>query len=322
MSQDTVIGVDVCGQFLDFHVLPQGLAARCTNDPEGIGEVVRLSEELDVKLVAMEATGGLERALALECGLNQIPVLVINPRQIRDFARSTGRLAKTDALDALMIAQYAFTLRPEPRPLADADAEHLKALVARRRQLISMRAAETNRLKRALEAVHPRLRRHIEYLGEELEDLDREIEDLIKANKLWKGKVDLLSNVPGLGHASCMTLVSALPELGSLNRRQIAALVGMAPLNRDSGGLRGKRSIWGGRSHVRRVLYMATMSAKVHNPHIKAFYERLVGAGKPGKVALVACMRKLLTMINAMLRDGTLWDHPSHTDNHLPQHSC
>ena len=322
MSEDTFIGVDVCGQFLDVHVVPQGFAARYTNDPEGVAEVIRLSEKVDAKLVAMEATGGLERTLSLECGLNQIPRVVINPRQTRNFARSMGRLAKTDALDAEVIAMYASSHKPELRPLADAEAEHLKALVARRRQLVSMRAAEAHRLNRALEPVHPRIRRHIEHLEEELEDLDREIEGLIEGSRQWKGKLDILRGVPGLGPVSCITLVSALPELGSLNRRQIAALVGVAPINRDSGNLRGKRSIGGGRSHVRKVLYMAAMSAKVHNPHIRAFYQRLVGAGKPGKVALIACMRKLLTMINAMLRDGTLWNHPNHDGNPLPQHSC
>ena len=279
MSQDTVVGVDVCGQFLDLHVLPQGLAARYANDPDGVSEAVRFAGELGAKLVAMEATGGLERALALECGLHQIPAVVINPRQIRDFARSTGRLAKTDALDAQIIARFAFTIRPEPRALADTEAEHLKALVGRRRQLVAMRTAETNRLKRAFEPIHPRLRRHIQFLGEELEDLDREIDDLIEGSRLWKGKVELLSDVPGMGHVSSVTLVSALPELGSLNRRQIAALVGVAPLNRDSGTHRGRRSVSGGRAHVRRTLYMAAMSARVHNPLIRSFYERLLRVG-------------------------------------------
>ena len=313
----------MCGQYLDVHVLPQGIAARHTNDPDGIGEVVRLAGKLDAKLVAMEATGGFERALVLECGLHQMPAVVINPRQIRDFARSTGRLAKTDVLDAQIIARFAFTIRPELRPLADTETEHLKALVARRRQLIAMRSAETNRLKRAFGPIHPRLHRHIRFLREEIEDLDREIDDLIKGNELWNGKLELLNNVPGMGHVTSVTLVSALPELGSLNRREIAALVGVAPLNRDSGTNRGRRNISGGRAHVRKTLYMAAMSARVHNPLIRNFYERLVRAGKPGKVAMVACMRKLLTIANAMLRDGTSWSHLDHDANlRIPQHSC
>lgn len=323
MSQDTVVGVDVCGQYLDVHVLPQGLSARHSNDPDGIGEVVRLAGKLNAKLVAMEATGGIERALVLECGLHQIPAVVINPRQIRDFARSTGRLAKTDVLDAQIIARFAFAIRPELRPLADTETEHLKALVARRRQLIAMRTAETNRLKRAFEPIHPRLHRHIQFLGEELKDLDREIDDLIEGSERWNAKMELLRNVPGMGQVTSFTLVSALPELGSLNRRQIAALVGVAPLNSDSGTHRGRRRVSGGRAHVRRTLYMAAMSARVHNPPIKTFYERLVRAGKPGKVAMVACMRKLLTTVNAMLRDGTSWRDLNHDANlPIPQHSC
>ena len=213
------------------------------------------------------------------------------------------------------IARFAFTLRPDARPLPDPQAAHLKALLARRKQLIDMRTAESLRLKRTLDPLLPSLHKHIQFLSQELDDLDREIDDLINSNILWKDKLLLLRNVPGVGPVSSFTLVGALPELGSLNRRQIAALVGVAPLNRDSGRHRGRRSIWGGRANIRSALYMATMSARVHNPPIKAFYEQLVAAGKPGKVALVASMRKLLTILNAMIRDGYLLESPH---PHLP----
>ena len=317
------MGIDVGGQFLDLYVLPQNQAARLPNDPQGIRDILQLAKDLNVSLIVMEATGGLEMPLALECGLHQLPTAVMNPRQIRDFARSTGRLAKTDAIDAHIIARFAFTLRPDARPLPDPQAAHLKALLARRKQLIDMRTAESLRLKRALDPLLPSLHKHIQFLSQELDDLDRKIDDLIDSNILWKDKLLLLRNVPGVGPVSSFTLVGALPELGSLNRRQIAALLGVAPLNRDSGRHRGRRSIWGGRANIRSALYMATMSARVHNPPIKAFYEQLVAAGKPGKVALVASMRKLLTMLNAMIRDGASWNHSSRTSPiPLPQHSC
>ena len=308
------MGVDVSSGFLDLHVLPQDQAARHTNDAEGIGDVLQLAKDLNVTLIVMESTGGLERPLALECGIHQIPTAVMNPRQIRDFARSTGKLAKTDAIDAHVIARFAFALRPA-RPLPDPQAAHLKALLARRKQLIDMRASESLRIKRALEPLLPRLHKHIQFLSQELFDLDREIDDLINSNSLWKAKYHLLKDVPGIGSVSSFTLIGALPELGALNRRQIAALVGVAPLNRDSGVHRGRRTTWGGRANIRSALYMAAMSARKHNPPIKAFYEQLLAAGKPGKVALVACMRKLLTILNAMIRDLAPW-------NPLPQHSC
>ena len=323
MSTDVVMGVDVSGKFLDIHILPQSRAGRFANDPEGICEAIDVAKELDVGLIVMEATGGLEAALSVECGLHRIPVAVINPRQIRDFVRSIGRLAKTDALDAEVIARFAAAVKSEVRLLPDSELAQLKALVARRQQTIDMRTAESNGLKRALKAVHHRLERHIRYLTRELEDLDREIEDFIRESSSWAGKAEVLRDVPGIGAVSCMTLLGALPELGSLNRREIAALVGVAPLNWDSGAHRGNRRVWGGHANVRRALYMAAMSARVHNLLIRAFYERLVGSGKPAKVALVACMRKLLTMVNAMLRDGTSWNQLNHTSNlSLVQHSC
>ena len=308
MSSDTVMGIDVSGKFLDLHILPEGRSEKFPNTPWGISEVVGLAKGLEVRLLVMESTGGLETELALECGLNHVPVVVMNPRQIRDFARSIGRLAKTDAIDAEVIARFASVVKPEVRELPDHQERQLKALVARRQQLTEMRTAETNRLKRATKSVRGGLQRHIEYLTGELGEIDQEIGDIIAKSPIWREKAQRLKEVPGIGDVSCMTLLSALPELGSLDRRQIATLVGVAPLNRDSGAYRGSRRTWGGRSQVRRVLYMAAMSARIHNPVIKGFYERLVKAGKPGKLALVACMRKLLTILNAVLRDGAHWN--------------
>lgn len=309
MSQDTVMGIDVSSEFLDLHVLPQGRASRHSNDAEGIREVLQLAREFKVNLMVMEATGGLERPLALECGVYQIPTVVMNPRQIRDFARSTGKLAKTDAIDAHNIALFGFTLRPEVRALPDPEATHLKALLGRRKQLVDMKAAESLRLRRALGVLLPSLNKHIQHLSQELKELDTEIDDLINSNTLWKAKYALLKDVPGIGSVSSYILIGSLPELGSLNRREVAALVGVAPLNRDSGAHRGRRTAWGGRADIRNALYMAAMSARKHNPPIRAFYERLLAAGKPGKVALVACMRKLLTILNAMIRDNAPWNH-------------
>jgi transposase len=307
MSGHTVIGIDVSNKVLDLHVLPDNRAHRFAHDAAGIAAVVALAQAQQVALVVMEATGGLEVPLAVACGLAQVPTAVVNPRQIRDFARALGRLAKTDALDAHVIAQFAATVRPTPRPLPDAQAQELKALVTRRQQLLEMRAAETNRLKRALLPVQRRLERHIAFLTQEVADLDQTIGARLHASPLWREQEQLLKDVPGIGPVACMTLLSELAELGTLTRRQIATLVGVAPLNRDSGAYRGRRSIGGGRARVRQVLYMAALSAKVHNPVLRAFYQRLIDAGKPKKVALVACMRKLLTIVNAMLRDRTAW---------------
>ena len=308
---DSVIGIDVSGKWLDIHVLPEGMVERFGNDVEGIASVVRLSNELDASLVVMEATGGYEMALAAELGLNDVPTAVVNPRQVRDFARSLGILAKTDALDAKVIAQFADKMRPEPRPLPDHQAQALKAMVSRRDQVIQMMTMEKNRLKRALLPVHARVTDHITYLENELKDIDRDITQAIEDSPMWRAKDDLITDVPGIGPVSSMTLIAALPELGTLNRQKIATLVGVAPMNRDSGSYRGRRSIWGGRSRVRRALYMAAMVAVQHNPVIKAFYDRLVEKGKPKKVAIIASMRKLLTIINAMLRDGTRWGQSS-----------
>ena len=308
MSEDIVIGIDISGKFLDLHILPDERTMRFANDDAGIGEVMELAVESEASLMVMEATGGLESALAAQCALSGIPTAVMNPRQIRDFARSVGRLAKTDTIDAEVIARFGAAVRPEPRELPDEEGRHLRALVSRRRQLTEMIVVERNRLTRARQAVRERLDKHIEFLRRELADIDRDIEELIKGSPIWSEKAELLTQVPGIGEVSCMTLLSELPELGKLGAKRIAALVGVAPMNRDSGAYRGRRSIWGGRAGVRRTLYMATLSARRHNPVIREFYERLSAAGKPGKVAMVASMRKLLTILNAMLRDGASWN--------------
>ena len=316
MSKDIVIGIDISGKFLDIHILPEGRAERFANDASGIGEAVELAKEVEASLVVMESTGGLEVALAAECALSELPVAVMNPRQIRDFARSVGRLAKTDAIDAEVIARFGAAARPEPRLLADEDARQLKALASRRRQVVAMITAERNRLGRSQPMVRERLVRHIDYLSQELEDIDREAEEFIKGSPVWTKKAELLKGVPGVGSVSCLTLLSELPELGLLTHRQIGALVGVAPMNRDSGVHRGRRSVSGGRSRVRKTLYMAALSARRHNPVIREFYERLESAGKSGKVAMVACVRKLLVILNAMLRDGTSWNAKHWNANH------
>ena len=258
--------------------------------------------------MVLEATGGFEVTVAAALAAAGLPLAVVNPRQIRDFARATGRLAKTDALDAAAIAHFAEAVRPEPRPVPSAEAELLGELVARRRQVIAMMVAERNRRQRLTsKRLVKSVDRLLAALQKELSDLEREIDDTIRGTPAWRDKEDLLKSVPGVGDATARTMIAELPELGQLGRKQIAALVGVAPFNRDSGTMRGKRAVWGGRASVRAVLYMATVSASCHNPAIAAFYRRLVDAGKPKKLALVACMRKLLTILNALIRDRTPW---------------
>ena len=237
-----------------------------------------------------------------------LPVVVVNPRQVRDFAKATGRLAKTDALDAQVLAHFAEAVRPPVRPLRDADTQELNSLTTRRNQVMTMMVAERNRLGRATGAVRPRIEAHLNWLRQELDGLDQEPRDLLRRSPVWREKDDLLRSVPGVGQQVSLTLLAYLPELGTLDRRQIAALVGVAPINRDSGAVRGKRTVWGGRARVRAVLYMGALVASRYNPVIRALYQRLVSAGKPKKVALTACMRKLLTIVNAMVKTGQHWN--------------
>lgn len=255
----------------------------------------------------LEATGRYEAACAAALATAAVPVAVVNPRQVRDFARATGQLAKTDAIDAAVLALFAERVRPDPRPLPDAETELLQALLLRRRQLLHMLVAEKNRALVAAPTVRKSLAKHVRWLERELSAVEEDLDSAIRTSPVWRAKEDLLRSVPGVGHVLATTLLAELPELGQLNRREIAALVGVAPLNRDSGMLRGRRSVWGGRSSVRTALYMAALSAVRWNPAIRAFHERLLSRGKPKKVALVACMRKLLITCNAMMRDGVEW---------------
>jgi transposase len=302
------IGIDVAKDRLDVHVQPSGDAFTVTRDEAGLAALVPRLEALRPVVVALEATGGYETVVAATLAAAALPVVVVNPRQIREFARATGRLAKTDALDARAIAAFAAAVRPAPRAVPDTQARLLGELVARRRQLVEMLGAEHNR-RRLLEApaLKRRLDAHIRWLERSLHELEGDIDTTIRSSPLWRATEDLLRSVPGIGPITAFTLIADLPELGHLDRRKIAALVGVAPINRDSGTLRGRRMIAGGRAAVRHVLYMATLSAIRHNPIIAAFHQRFVTAGRPGKLAVTAAMRKLLVILNAILRDQRPW---------------
>jgi transposase len=305
------VGIDVAKAHLDVAVGSGGQEWRVANQEEGVQEVVKRLQALSPALVVLEATGGLEVPLVAALAAAAIPTVVVNPRQVRDFAKATGRLAKTDRLDARVLARFAEAVRPPPRPLPDAQAQVLMALLTRRRQVVAMLTGEKNRLHTARPAVSQDVQRHIAWLEESLSKLDTDLGTTLRQSPLWREKGNLLRSVPGVGPVLSLTLLAELPELGDLDRRQIAALAGVAPLNRDSGTLRGKRTIWGGRAKVRAALYMGALVATQHNPLIRAFYERLLAAGKPKKVALTACMHKLLTILNAMLKHRTPWLAPS-----------
>lgn len=301
------VGIDVSKTRLDVAVRPSGGLSHVTYDVAGITTVVtQLSQKQPIRIV-VEATGGLERPLVRALVAAALPVIVVNPRQVRDFAKATGQLAKTDALDAQVLARFAEVIHPSLRALPDPQTQELAALLARRRQVLAMQRAEQNRLDRAPVRVQNRIEVHLHWLGDELARRDEELDDQIQQSPMWRAREDLLQRVPGIGPVMCRTVLAELPELGLLNRKQIAALVGVAPFNRDSGRLRGHRTIWGGRAPVRTALYMATLVATRWNPVIRPFYQRLRDAGKAPKVALVAAMRKLLTILNAMLQHGTPW---------------
>jgi transposase len=302
------IGVDVSKERLDMVVYSTGEARSFGNDDTGITKATTWLKQVNPTIIIMEATGGMEVSLYIALQQVELPVAVINPRQIRDFARSMGILAKTDKVDAKVLARYAATIQPEPRPLPDEEAHKLRTLVTRRRQLGGMIIAETNRARVTRDkTMKQRIHAHIDWLKQELADIDKGISQMIKENPAWHVKDKLLQSVPGVGPVLSATLIAELSELGILNRKKIAALVGVAPFNRDSGKHRGERSIWGGRSRVRQPLYMATLSAVRFNPAIMILYERLLATGKEKKVALTACMRKLLTILNAMLKHNSYW---------------
>lgn len=306
MSPLVFVGIDVSQTCLDIATRP-GTSYSLTHDESAIATLVEQLRVLSPTLIVLEATGGMEIPLTSALATAGLPVVVVNPRQVRDFAKASGRLAKTDALDAQMLAQFAEMLRPQPRPLPDAETRALAALLTRRRQLVEMLTAEKNRLLSAASPIRTRVRAHIAWLKRELEHTNTELSEAIRQSPVWREKDDLLQSVPGVGPVLTSTLLASLPELGTLTHKQIAALVGVAPLNRDSGTLRGKRTVWGGRAQVRAVLYMGAIVAARFNPVIRAFYHRLQRAGKAKKVALTACMRKLLTILNAMLKHRTPW---------------
>jgi len=301
------IGIDVAKAQLEFVVRPSGETGTVPNDDAGISALLTRCQALAPALLVLEATGGYEAAAVAALAAAGLPVVVANPRQVRDFAKATGQLAKTDALDAQVLALFAERVRPTPRPLPDEAVQALDALLTRRRQLLGMLTAERNRLLVAAPAVRRDLQRHIRFLERRVHEADGELHTAVKASPAWRVKDDLLQSVPGVGPVVSLTLLAELPELGRLSHKEIAALVGVAPLNRDSGTLRGKRLVYGGRAPVRAALYMAALVASRCNPVIRAFYERLRAAGKPAKVALTACMRKLLTILNAMARSGASW---------------
>ena len=301
------VGIDVAKAQWDIALRPSGERWAVPNDASGVALLVDRVQTLQPTLIVLEATGGLERAVTSALATAGLPVVVVNPRQVRDFARATGQLAKTDALDARALAHFADVIRPTPRPLPDAQTQELRALLGRRQQLIGMRTAEQNRLAGTNECLTKNITAHMTWLNADIATLDDALEALLRASPLWRENDELLQSAKGIGPVSAQTLLLELPELGTLTRQEIAALVGVAPLNGDSGTMRGKRTIWGGRAHVRTVLYMSTRVATRFNPQIKAFYQQLLAAGKVKKVALTACMRKFLTILNAMLKHRTPW---------------
>jgi transposase len=302
------VGIDVSKKRLDVALRPSGEVFTVANDPTGLHQLVTRLALLSPDLIILEASGGYELTAAATLRQAGLPAERVNPRQVRDFARATGLLAKTDRLDALVIARYAEAVRPALRPFPEAEQLELTALMGRHRQLTEMVVMEKNRLDTTFSVrVRQSLLDHLRSLKQQLQELEEELDDFLKQHPLFADKAKLLRTTPGVGPGTCFCLLAWLPELGTLTRKQIAALAGLAPFNRDSGQWRGKRAVWGGRARVRTFLYMATVSASRCNPVIRTFYRRLLQAGKPAKVALTACMRKLLTILNAMLKNHQPW---------------
>jgi transposase len=315
-EQTCWIGIDISKAELDVAVRPGGVRWQVHHDAAGIDALVERCVALAPQRIVVEATGGFEIGVAAALAAQHLPVVVVNPRQVRDFARATGQLAKTDRLDAAILAHFGEAIQPDVRPLPDATARALSLLVARRRQLQEMLIAEQHRLLSAAVQDAPvplrdELGDHIAWLRRRLDQMNDDLNQQIRSSPVWREREDLLRTIGGIGPIVSATLLSHLPELGQLDRKAIAKLVGVAPLNRDSGSVKGVRHIWGGRAQVRTVLYMAALVATRHNPQIRTFYQRLLAAGKPAKVALVACMRKLLLICNAVLRSHTSWSPAS-----------
>jgi len=306
------VGIDVSKATLDVAILPTKEHFVVANDEGGIDELLgKLAEQFVDVLVVLEASGGFERPAVAALAASGVALFVVNPRQARDFAKATGKLAKTDRIDAFVLARFAEAIRPTPRAIPNEEAREFQEILARRRQIVRMMTAEKNRLgASASKAIRGRIEAHVKWLEKELSRTERDLDETIQASPTLKGNEVLLKSVPGVGPVLARTLLAELPELGSLSPRELSALVGVAPLNRDSGTLRGRRTVWGGRARVREALYMGALIASRFNPSIKEFYERLVEADKPKKVALVACMRKLLTILNAVMRERTPWRCP------------
>jgi transposase len=307
-KQQVFIGIDVSKKELEVALRPVGNRSVFSNDEEGIAFLVSFVLSCSPTLVVLEATGGLETGVVSALAARKCPVVVVNPRQARDFAKATGKLAKTDSIDAHVLAHFAEAVRPEIRALKDVEAQNLDALNTRRRQIVEMITAEKNRLLMASSWTRKDIKSHIDWLEKFLQKVNKDMNKLLKKSPVWREKDNILQSTPGVGPVLSITLLADLPELGKLNAKQIAALVGVAPMNRDSGNFRGRRAIWGGRASVRSILYMSTMSAIRFNPVIKVFYQRLRAAGKVHKVAVTACMRKLLIILNAMIRKSSCWN--------------
>lgn len=310
MTPATYLGIDVAKDFLDLAARPSGQCVRVANTPAALAAA--LGRVGRPQLTVLEASGGYERVALRTLQAAQLPVARVNPRQVRDFARATGQLAKTDTIDAALLARYGEVMRPTATPPVDAATEHLAALVERRRQLVAMREAERNRQRHAPAAVAADLAAHLAFLGERIAALDAEMQAAILADDGLRQRATLLRSMPGVGPVLAATLLAELPELGQASGKELAALVGVAPFARDSGSWRGRRQVWGGRAPLRAALYMAALVASRHNPTIHRFYTRLVAAGKPKKLALVACMRKLLVILNAILRHHTPFQEDYH----------
>jgi len=300
-------GIDVSEKSLDVAIRPTKEFWSVSNTETEIEKAVEKLLELSLELIVVEATGGLEVEVVTALASARLPVVVVNPRQVRDFAKATGTLAKTDKLDAHVIAHFGEAVRPEIRPLKDEKLQELTDLVARRRQIVDMLTAEKNRLKRSSKRVAQDIKAHISWLEKRLEKTDADLQKQMEESPVWRKKDEICRSVPGVGKVLSLSLLTGLPELGNVSPREIAALVGVAPFNHDSGKYHGRRIVWGGRANVRSVLYMATLTAVRFNASIKAFYERLISKGKKPKVAITACMRKLLVVLNAMIRNGTKW---------------
>lgn len=310
--QPVFVGIDVSKETFDVHLRPLALTHSLPHSAAGIRELLALLRPHSVQLVVLEATGGYEKRIAAELAAHRIPVAIVNPRQVRNFANASGKLAKNDALDAAVLAHFADSIRPVVRPLPDAEAQLLAELVARRSQLVALRTAESNRLEQArAPRVVQSIKRILVALDKQLHDLDDDINDTIEHSPIWKEKDDLLQSVPGIGSTTSHALLAEMPELGSLTRRKAAALAGLAPYDHDSGKLRGVRCISGGRPAVRNALYMATVTATRHNPVISRLYQRLIDNGKKFKVAITACMRKLLSILNFILKTKQPWRIPA-----------